>query len=320
MDSEGFAIPAGGRSDPSDGVVVGLDLGGTKVLAARVGPQGQVQSEPIRSQTPQGTERDLEDALVDAVRQVAAGHPVRAVGLAAAGFMAPGGVVAFAPHLPWRDAPVAQRLTARLGCPVVVDNDATCAGVAEFRLGAAAHAQSMLLLTVGTGIGGAIGLTSPAGERFVWRGARGMGGEFGHTTVVVDGLPCPCGLRGCAEQYCSGRALERAARRHGSPAAGPEITAHAQAGEPRALAAFAEVGQWLGRTAASACAGLDVELIVVGGGVGAAGDVLVAPARAALAENLVGGAYRPTPRMVTAALGEQAGMIGGALLALDHLG
>lgn len=306
-------------------LVIGVDLGGTKMLAAPIDRAGVLGATPVHVPTPspepgRAREQEVEDAIVAAVHGAAAGQQVAAVGLAAAGFIdASGTVVRFAPHLPWRDAPVRDRLAERLGCPVALENDATCAGVAEFRLGAAEDAASMLLLTVGTGIGGAIGLTSPGGERFVWRGSAGMGGEFGHATAVPGGLECPCGLQGCWEQYCSGRALGRAAARHGATVAGVELTEAARAGDPAAVAAFDEVGAWLGAAIASACAGLDPEVVVIGGGVSVAGDVLLAPARAELAARLVGMPHRQVPPVVTGRFGERAGLVGGALVAHDLL-
>lgn len=307
-------------------LVVGVDLGGTKMLAAPVDRAGRLGAAPVRFATGSARpgpaqERAVEDAIVSAVRATAGGREIAAVGLSAAGFIdAAGAVMRFAPHLPWREAPVRDRLAERLGCPVALENDATCAGVAEFRLGAAADTASMLLLTVGTGIGGAVGVTAPGGERFVWRGAAGMAGEFGHATAVPDGLECPCGLRGCWEQYCSGRALGRAALRHGATATGSGLTEAAAAGDPAALAAFAEVGAWLGAAIASACAGLDPERVVIGGGVSAAGEVLLAPAREELARRLVGMPHRAVPAVVGSHFGEQAGLVGGALVAHDLVG
>lgn len=302
-------------------VVVGVDLGGTKLLAGQIDERGQVLGTPLRLDTPaDGTERDIEDAVVAAVHQVAAGRQLAAVGVAAAGFLdVTGAAVAFAPHLPWRDAPVKERFERRLAVPVAIENDATAAGVAEFRRGAAAQAPSMLLLTVGTGIGGAVGLTSPSGERFVWRGSSGMAGEFGHAAVEPGGRACPCGLRGCFEQYSSGRALARAARQNGATGVGRQLTEDARAGAPAALAAFDEVGDWLGRGIAAACAGFDPAVVVIGGGVATAGDLLLGPARRRLANQLVGAAHRPAPAVVLAHFGETAGLVGAGLLGHDSL-
>jgi glucokinase len=142
-----------------------------------------------------------------------------------------------------------------------------------------------------------------------------MAGEFGHMQVVPDGRPCECGRTGCWEQYCSGKALARFAADAGRRLAGPALTAAAEAGDIVARGAFAEVGRWLGVGVANVVAGLDPELVIIGGGVSAAGDLLLDPARAALAASLVAAEHRTVPPLVPAALGPDAGMIGAADLA-----
>lgn len=296
-------------------VVVGVDVGGTKVLAGVVDEAGHVLR-PVSRATPGRTcsVSALEDVLTAAVGAASDGAPVAAVGLAAAGFVDSAGErVAFAPHLPWRDDRVRERLHRRWGVPVVLENDATCACLAEHRFGAARGADSALLVTVGTGIGGGLVI----GGRTV-RGAGGMAGEYGHMTVVLDGLPCECGRRGCWEQYVSGRALLRAAY-GGDPAQteGVHVTEAARQGGAAALQAFAEVGTWLGRGLANLVAAIDPERIVVGGGVSAAGDLLLDPARLALAEHVVGAGHRRVPPVVRAELGAAAGLVGAAALAHD---
>ena len=195
--------------------------------------------------------------------------------------------VVFAPHLPWRGEDVRGRLERRLGTPVLLDNDATCAAHAEATYGAGRGAASMLLVTLGTGIGGGLVL-----DGRVWRGHHGMAGEFGHMQVVPDGAPCECGRRGCWEQYSSGNALVRAARSRlateptvlaelceGDPQAltGPMVTDAAAAGDLVARAAFASVGRWLGVGLANLVAAFDPALLVVGGGVADAGERCSAP-------------------------------------------
>ena len=286
---------------------IGIDIGGTKVLAGVV-EEGHVVRVAL-AETPGRAVpvSEVERVLADVVRRVAEGGDVASVGLAAAGFVdASRRRVAFAPHLPWRGDDVVTSLSERLGCAVALDNDANCAALAESQLGAARGVGSALLVTLGTGIGGAV----LVGGR-LWRGAGGMAGEFGHAQVVPGGRPCECGQVGCWEQYCSGNALRRAAPGF---ADGPSITAAAHAGDPTALAAYAEVGGWLGIGLANLAAAFDPELVVIGGGVSAAGDLLLEPAREMLATRLVGGAFRTIPPVVTASLGPQAGMIGATLL------
>lgn len=308
------------------GVVVGVDIGGTKVLAGVVDGEGRVVRTALRT-TPgrRGVTRQVEDALVAAVTEAAGGERVDGVGVAAAGFVDSAGErVMFAPHLPWQGEPLRDLLTARLGCPVGLDNDANCAARAEAHHGAARGAASALMITMGTGIGGAVLLDGQ-----VVRGANGMAGEFGHMRVVPDGQACECGRRGCWEQYSSGNALVRNARAlmaeqpsvlhdmtGGNPAAvsGPMVTAAAEEGDLVARQAFSSVGDWLGVGTANLVAALDPDVVVIGGGVSAAGDRLLEPARAALRRSLVGASHRRVPPLLPAELGPSAGMIGAALL------
>ncbi len=313
-------------------VVVGVDVGGTKVLAGVVTADGSLH-DLARGTTPGrlATPETLEETLAAVVARVAGGRPVAAVGVAAAGFVdASGSRVVFAPHLPWRGEDVRARLTERIGAPVLLDNDATCAAHAEASYGAGRDASSMVLVTLGTGIGGAIVL-----DGRVWRGAGGMAGEFGHMQVVPDGAPCECGRRGCWEQYSSGNALVRDARSRlgaeptvlselcdGDPdrLTGPMVTDAAADGDLVARAAFTRIGEWLGVGLANLVAALDPALLVVGGGVSQAGDRLLDPARDALARSLVGAGHRVVPPVARAALGPEAGLIGAASLARDASG
>lgn len=318
---------------PGPGAVhVGVDVGGSKVLAVVVAPDGSVVRR-ARAVTPGRlvSPELVEDALTLAVTEAAAGEEVAAVGVAAAGFVdASGERVVFAPHLPWRGEDVRRRLAERWGTPVVLDNDANCAAHAEVTFGAARGASLVVAVTLGTGIGGALVV-----DGRVLRGATGMAGEFGHMQVVPDGAPCECGRRGCWEQYSSGNALVRYARARlghepsvlvelcdGDPAhlTGPMVTEAAAEGDLVARSAFASVGEWLGIGLANLVAAVDPELVVVGGGVSAAGDRLLQPARDALARSVVGAGHRRLPLVVPAALGPDAGAIGAADLARRTFG
>ena len=292
---------------------IGVDIGGTKVLATAVSSSGRVLRTATRTTPGRRVEaRLVEDALTEAVQEIAGVRRVGAIGIAAAGFVdAQGERVRFAPHLPWQDEGVRARLAERWSAPVVLDNDANCAARAELTYGAVGDAESAVVVTLGTGIGGALILD---GE--VLRGYNGMAGEFGHNQVVPGGRPCECGGTGCWEQYCSGNALTRFVREQGvEDLAGPAITEAAAAGDPVALAAFAEVGEWLGVGVANLVASFDPQIVVIGGGLSAAGDLLLEPARQALRESLVGAAHRTVPPVVRAALGPEAGAIGAADLA-----
>lgn len=304
---------------------IGVDIGGTKVLAAEVYADGTVGRIAQRWTPGRSVKVEMvEDALTEAVTEVASGRRIDGVGLAAAGFVdAAGDRVMFAPHLPWRHDPTRARLEARWGVPVALDNDANCAARAEFSYGLARGYRDIVMVTLGTGIGGGL----IVGGTLV-RGHNGMAGEFGHMQVVPGGHACECGRTGCWEQYSSGNALVRFARADydgglldelssGDPdlLTGPMVTEAAQRGDRVALDAFGSVGGWLGIGLANLVAAFDPEVVVVGGGVSVAGDLLLGPARAALAESLVGAAYRDIPPVLRARFGPEAGVVGAADLA-----
>ena len=271
----------------------------------------------------------VEATIVAVVEELSAQHAVDAVGVGAAGFVDAGGsTVRFSPHLSWRDEPLKEALERRLDLPVLVDNDANTTAWAEVRFGAGREARQILCITMGTGIGGALVIDGQ-----VYRGANGMAGEFGHMQVVPDGRRCECGNRGCWEQYSSGNAIVREARElvaAKSPVAdrlreltaddpatlsGPIVTQAAREGDPAAIELFEEIGGWLGTGLASLTAAFDPELIIVGGGVSEAGDLLLDPAHEALRRTLTGRGFRPEPTIVKAALGQDAALVGAADLA-----
>jgi glucokinase len=305
---------------------IGVDIGGTKVLAVAVSSTGRVLRTARRTTPGRRVEASLvEDALTEAVGEIAGTRRVGAIGIAAAGFVdAQGERVRFAPHLPWRDEGVRARLAERWSAPVVLDNDANCAARAELTYGAVGPAADAIVVTMGTGIGGAVVL-----DGTVHRGYNGMAGEFGHMQVVPGGHACECGGTGCWEQYSSGNALLRIARAGigqstaltdlcgGDPdqLTGPMVTEAAEAGDDVALQAFASVGDWLGVGLANLVASFDPQVVVVGGGLSESGDLLLGPARRAMRESLVGAEHRTVPPVVRAALGPEAGAIGAADLA-----
>ncbi|UDY22517.1 ROK family protein [Nocardioides sp. Kera G14] len=295
-------------------ITIGVDIGGTKVLAAEVLPDGTVARTARRSTPGRLVPVEVvEDALTEAVLEVADGRRIDAVGLAAAGFVdAAGEKVMFAPHLPWRLDPARARLELRWGVPVALDNDANCAARAEFSYGVARGHTDVVMVNLGTGIGGGIVLGGT-----LMRGHNGMAGEFGHMQVVPDGRECECGRRGCWEQYCSGNALVREFRRQGGAEGltGPMITEAAQSGDRLARAAFDEIGRWLGVGLANLTAAFDPELVVVGGGVSAAGDLLLGPAVEAFGSSLVGAEHRDLPDVRRARFLNDAGVIGAADMA-----
>ncbi len=304
----------------------GVDVGGTKIAGAVVDTEGKVLEEH-RVESPATDTEAIEVAIADLVTELGSRHRIEAVGVGAAGYIsASRSVVMFAPNLAWRDVDLKAELEERVDVPVVVENDANAAAWGEFRFGAAADADDLLLVTVGTGVGGGIVLD---GELF--RGSFGAAAEIGHIRVVPDGRQCGCGRLGCLEQYGSGSALVKAAREEAhTPAAaallaaaggdpekiaGPMITELAQQGDPFARAKLAEIGRWLGAGIASLAAVLDPAVVVIGGGVSDAGDLLLDPIREGFRDLLTAREYRPEAEIRLATLGNRAGMIGAADLA-----
>ncbi|RUR00829.1 ROK family glucokinase [Labedella endophytica] len=306
-------------------LAIGIDIGGTKIAGALVDDDGTILSES-RVPSPASSSTAIEDAVVAMVQQLAAGHDVAGVGVAAAGFIdAAQSTVYYAPNLSWRNEPFEAKLTARLNLPVVIENDANAAGWAEFRFGAGRLVSDMVMLTIGTGVGGAI-VTGDA----LFRGGFGVGAEIGHMRVVPGGLPCGCGERGCIEQYASGRALLRYAneladaggvgqaladRRALAPLDGHVLAELITAGDGGALAALRQVGSWIGQATASLGAILDPQLFVIGGGVAQSGDLLLEPIRQAYIDHVPARGYHPVPEFTIAELVNDAGVVGAADLA-----
>lgn len=311
------------------GLTIGVDIGGTKVLGGVVDEDGKVLVTARRA-TPAEDAAKTRDVIIDVVRELAEGRAIEAVGIGAAGWIdAARSRVLFAPNLAWRDEPLRDTVSAGTGLPVVVENDANVAAWAEFRYGAAEDADdSMVLFTVGTGIGGGIVL----GGQIV-RGAHGIAAELGHVQAVPNGHPCGCGRRGCVEQYASGNALVRFAQSGAkddpgkagillakamgdvSGITGPMVTDAAREGDPVAVDAFHQIGTWLGVAMADMVQILDPQVIVVGGGVIEAGDLLLSPARDAFIENLPHRAKSPIADVRAAKMGNLAGIVGAADLA-----
>ena len=309
---------------------VGIDIGGTKVMAGVVDADGNVM-EKVCTETPDKSKspKVVEDTITELVLDLSDRHDVHAVGIGAAGWVdADRSRVLFAPHLSWRNEPLREALTSRLAVPVMVDNDANAAAWGEWRFGAGRGEDHLVMITLGTGIGGAI---LENGQ--VKRGRWGVAGEFGHMQVVPGGHRCPCGNRGCWEQYSSGNALVREARELASaesPVAyglmdrvggrieditGPLITELARQGDAMCVELLQDIGQWLGVGIANLAAALDPSCFVIGGGVSSAEDLLIGPAREAFRRHLTGRGYRPEARVVRAQLGPEAGMVGAADLA-----
>jgi glucokinase len=289
---------------------IGVDVGGTKVLGVVVDDAGTVVASH-RVPTPSGGAAVVEAmvAVIAALRRDR--DDVVALGAGVPGLVDRDGVLRFAPNLPGVvELPVGRLLGEATGLPVRVDNDNTCALWGEHLAGAARDAADVVLVGLGTGIGGGLLLDG----RLV-RGAHGFAGEIGHMVVARGGIPCVCGRNGCWERYASGTALGRMARQAGIGERGEDVTAAAIAGDARALAVFDEFADWFAVGLVNLVHALDVSRCVIAGGLVEAGEVLLDAVRRAFAARIVAPDHRPSVEIVGASLGERAGAIGAALLA-----
>ncbi len=322
--------PDGGQR--AAGVTYGIDIGGTKVLGVALDRAGEIVAD-ARVATPKGNGTIVGDHVAGAVAEVVADLDAKLeataptpVGVGAPGMVDRRGRLCFAPNLPqaqgvdWNEL-IGVHLPGRT---VLVENDANFAVLAEHRLGAARGHDHVVMVTLGTGIGGGLVV-----DGRVQVGSAGFAGEIGHMVVDPAGPPCPCGRRGCWERFASGAGLGVLAREAamagrlgevvrlagGDPESvrGEDVSAAAAAGDPAAQQVIREVGGWIGFGLANLAAVLDPECFVLGGGVVQAGDLLIASARAAYAELVEGGDRRPGAVIAPAAFGERAGAVGGAL-------
>ena len=325
-----------------------IDIGGTKIAAA-VCDENDAITHRCRVPTPMDADAINHHIANIYHEAVAAGHDdIQAIGISAAGNVgADRRTLTFAANIPaWINYDLSEHIGALIdhAVPVVVENDANCAGWGEYVHGAGQGSSNMVALTVGTGLGGAIVI-----DGRLYRGSFGMAAELGHLPMVPDGDTCGCGLRGCAERYTSGSALERFAKsavrrrpqdaerlmelcggdvdklegpivvrraNEGEKLEGPMVSQAAQEGDVLGLYAFGKIGEWLGRAMAATAAVLDPDVFVIGGGVVAVGDILLEPARYNYQRFLEGSAYRGHASIVAATAGQDAGLIGAANLAL----
>lgn len=314
----------------SEQETIGVDLGGTKLLVGVVGAGPAVLYRDLAAS--QGrTQEQLIELVADVLEAALAAHAdAAAIGLGVPCTIDHArGRCVDAVHLPLAGVPLGELIAERVGLPTSLDNDANLAALAEHRSGAARGATNVVMLTIGTGIGGGLIL-----DGRLYRGSSGAGGEMGHIVIDEDGPPCNgnCPNRGCVEALASGTALARegravAEREPDSPLGrasaegreidGPEIVAAARAGDPASLDLLALVGRRLGVALAGLANTFDPDVIVLGGGVMAAGDLLLEPARAELRRRALS-PQREVP-VRAAALGVEAGMIGAAMLARDEI-
>jgi glucokinase len=314
---------------------IGIDVGGTKVLGVSLDASGRVLSEaravtPIaRGPNDEAAAEGVIEAIAEVVSKLASAQEAFALGIGIPGLVDDDGAMHFAPNLPAGvGIDFKERVTEATGSGerVVVDNDATCATVGEWLLGAARGATDAVIVTLGTGIGAGI---IAAGS--LVRGANGYAGEAGHMVVAPSGPLCSCGRRGCWERYASGSGLARLAREAASAGRldavielaggdaesvrGEHVTLAAASGDAGALEVMGELGWWIALGIANLTALLDPSVVVIGGGLAAAGEILLEPTRRAFKEIEYAQDARPPVSIVGAELGELAGAVGAALMA-----
>ena len=310
-------------------LTVGVDVGGTKVLGGVVDASGKVLA-TSRRDTPREGGSELTKTIAEVALELMREHSVSAVGVSAAGFVSSDRKTMLAtPNIAdWNGVQLDIELTKLIGLPVVIENDANAAAWGEAKFGAGRNQAHMMMLTIGTGVGGGIVVNNE-----LYRGAFGVAAEFGHLRVVPEGHLCGCGARGCFEQYASGSALRRHAREAISASpdlarnllargdgtidglTGQAITDAAREGDAVALAAFQTTAQYLGAGIASLAVILDPSCVVIGGGVIDAGEILLAPTREAMKRYMPFAGKHPYPEIVAAELGNEAGLVGVADLA-----
>jgi glucokinase len=304
---------------------LGIDVGGTKCLGVVLGDDGQIVRTERRL-TPRNP-----DAIIDTLAELVHSlSPSATVGVGVPGLVTRDGVLRAAPNLvDISDFRVGQLLSERLGMQVYVDNDATCAAAAEWRTGVARGASDVVMVTLGTGIGGGI-----IAGGVLQRGANGFAGEIGHMVVQPDGPPCPCGRRGCWERFASGSGLGRLAREAAigkrlrrvvelaggdtDSVRGEDVQAAAREGDPEALEVIDLFGRWVALGLVNLTNVVDPEMFVLGGGLAASGDLYLGPIQRWFTKLLYAPEMRPHPSLSFATLGEKAGAVGAALLPELH--
>lgn len=308
-------------SHTTPGSALGIDIGGTRLRAAVVAADGTILERNSRP-----TPAAEASAVLERLGELIADHPGLPVGVGIAGLVDPDGTVRYGPNIGIRDLPLAAELSASSGAEVSVANDASVAALAEQRVGAARGLADVVLVTVGTGVGGGV-----VSNGSLLLGASGFAGEIGHLIVEEGGRRCPCGNRGCIEAYASGTAIGLMARErlvdqgidtvlrdHEAPS-GVDVSAAAADGDRLAVSVLEEAGGWLGVALASLVNVLDPAIVLLGGGAAQSiGPYALPPARRAMAERLVGSAWRQPPPLEVAVLGDDAGVVGAALLAGDR--
>lgn len=303
-------------------VAIGIDVGGTKLVAATLDADGRVLQR-LRRQTPA---HDADRLVADLAALAAELGPGLPIGVGIAGLVTPEGLVRYGPNISVRDLDLAGALREATSSPATVVNDASAAALGEQRAGAGRDHADVVMLTLGTGIGGGVVV---GGDLVV--GAMGFAGELGHVVVEADGRACPCGNRGCVEAYAAGTAIGRRAQelleqeerpsrlREVERLTGKAVTLAARDGDDLANELLDDAGRWLGVAMVSLVNALDPEVLLLGGGAASeTADWYLPAAREAVHSRIIGSDWRTPPPIEIAALGDDAGMVGAGLLAVDR--
>ena len=309
-------------------LTIGVDIGGTKIAIGVIAQSGEIlQRDHISS--PANDRTKIHAYVIAGINRLRAENDVAAIGISAAGLInRERDQIMSSPNVDLTGSSIKSEVELATGLPVLLENDANSATWGEYKHGAGVGYSNIVLLTIGTGLGCGIVIDDK-----LLIGGYGMAAEAGHMVIKPDGQLCGCGQRGCLEQYASGQALTRSARTFvasGSPGAdtlfkscggdvtlltGQMVTAAALNGDPASIAILADAGKWLGYGIAAIAAMLDPEIFIIGGGGGDAGDLILEPARTAFEQRLTAKDHRPMAKIVSAKLGNDAGMVGVADLA-----
>jgi len=313
-------------------LVVGVDLGGTKIATAAANFEGSIISKVIRPTCPERGQDAVVKDIVESIREAVASAGATMVDVKSIGIGSPGpvnhgaGIIIFAPNLMWQNVPIVQILQGMLDVPVYLENDANAAGLGEYRFGAGKGSRNMIYITVSTGIGGSLILGGK-----IHTGSYGVAGEVGHMTIVNDGPLCGCGNQGCLEALAAGPAIARRAQAcvlHGDNTIMKDLAGGciesitsktvgeaAASGDALAMEIINKTGEYLGIGVANLINVINPDTVVIGGGVSNMGELLLAPLRRATELRAIKAAFERV-RIVEAGLGPEAGLVGAVCVAL----
>ena len=306
-------------------LTIGIDIGGTKISAGVVDSSGNL-IDSSKCSTPAEGGKELISSVVNLVKELNKKHEIKGIGISIAALISSDyGTIVGAPNIAnLSKLNFVNEIKEEFKLPIIVENDANAAMWAEFKFGNARGLNPVMFFIIGTGVGGGLVIDGK-----LFKGANGIGAEFGHMCVVPDGLLCGCGSKGCIEQYASGGALIRYANEAllANPdkseevlsfgegkLSGAALTKAAKAGNELALAVFSKQADWLGLACASYSLIIDPQAIIIGGGVVDAGELFLAPVRAAMRKYMPFAESHVPPKIVAAKFGNDAGLIGAAEL------